>query len=251
MPHPVIEHVQAMSLTADLVALCHRELPESGNAYLTDVMRRQILSSSLSVAGGAAIGSVAGRNATAAQELETIPPGAASRPITARCMALSLSLLLAPVQVAANVDSGTECDGPEAALVLALTEWIGRNTRYDISTALNDPPRVHCTRHGDLISYEGRRMIVEPSMRALYDSNRRRILLVEPWSTETPYDASTLLHELVHDVQSTSRYWECHGASEWEAYKLQEAWLAERGLEVEFDLPRIFMLSLCPDDVHP
>jgi len=33
MPHPVIEHVQAMSLTADLVALCHREIPEPAPAH--------------------------------------------------------------------------------------------------------------------------------------------------------------------------------------------------------------------------
>jgi len=41
------------------------------------------------------------------------------------------------------------------------------------------------------------------------------------------------------------------GKAEWEAYKLQEAWLAEQGLASGFDWPQIFLLSRCPWDVHP
>jgi hypothetical protein len=60
-----------------------------------------------------------------------------------------------------------------------------------------------------------------------------------------------LLHELVHAVQFDNRSWDCLGAPEWQAYKMQEAWLAEHGISADFDWLLIYMQSRCPRDIHP
>ncbi len=68
-----------------------------------------------------------------------------------------------------------------------------------------------------------------------------------PWRDSDVRDVSTLLH----DIQFSSHPWPCQCQAEWEAYKLQEAWLAEQGPSSGFDWPQIFLLSRCPRDVHP
>ena len=79
----------------------------------------------------------------------------------------------------------------------------------------------------------------------------RRIHLVRPWDASNTKDRSRLLHELIHDVQYINRGWTCKEEPEWEAYKLQEAWLAAQGVASEFDWLHIFMLSRCPRDIRP
>ncbi len=53
----------------------------------------------------------------------------------------------------------------------------------------------------------------------------------EFWDASEPRTVSFLVHELVHHAQLASgRSYACHNAKEWEAYKLQNMWLAEHGL---------------------
>jgi len=138
-----------------------------------------------------------------------------------------------------------------ADVVAELINWIGEHTHYDISPTLADPPYVSFSDAGQEILYEGRHFVLGSSFRAVYDVETRIIYLLRPWSFSNIFDKSTLLHELVHDVQYQNRTWSCAGKSEWQAYKLQEAWLSERGVESGFNWVQILIQSRCPHDVHP
>jgi len=139
---------------------------------------------------------------------------------------------------------------PEA-VISDLVKWIGDHTDYNISKTLMEPPSVSFCDEDDEIYYEGEMIIVDPMLRAAYDMRDRHIYLVRPWKLSSVKDLSTLLHELIHDVQYLDRNWPCKEEPEWEAYKLQEAWLSEQGVESEFNWLQIFMLSRCPRDIHP
>ena len=113
------------------------------------------------------------------------------------------------------------------------------------------PPSIGFCRHGEVIPYEGESLIVDPDLGAAYDKERRHIYLAQPWDATNTRDLGTLLHELIHDVQYRNRDWPCWQKTEWEAYKLQEAWLAERGESADFNWALILMLSRCSQNHHP
>lgn len=138
-----------------------------------------------------------------------------------------------------------------AGLVSELLTWIGQASDYDVTEALADPPSVTFCPPGEIIAYEDTALRVGDDIRGAYDWPGRRVILVEPWDASRDRDVSVLLHELIHHVQLGARDWECVGAPEWEAYKLQERWLAARGIDPEFDWLQIYMISRCPSDVHP
>ena len=140
---------------------------------------------------------------------------------------------------------------PSAALVAELLHWIDAATSYDIAAALANPPEISFCSKGESIRYEDDILIVPNDLRAAYDWPNRRILLVQPWSADNPRDRSALLHELVHHVQLLNRGFDCPQASEWETYKLQDAWLTENDVESGFDWLLIYMASRCPRDHHP
>ena len=131
-------------------------------------------------------------------------------------------------------------------LINDLVSWIAMNTDYDVSLVYRMPPEIAFCEIGDIVPYEDADLLVEPALRAAYDLQSRRIHLVEPWSEERPYDVSVLLHELIHDVQLSNHDWECVGAPEFEAYWLQDKWLAEKGIRPGFDWEVIRRLSRCP-----
>ena len=167
------------------------------------------------------------------------------------CLALS-----APSALASESGGNPELPSRAAACVGSsqveqLLRWIGAHTRYDVSLALADPPRITYCSLGMTIDYEDRDLVVERPLVAFYDKKQRHIFLVEPWDPKSPQNLSTLLHELVHDVQHLNRDWPCWGKAEWEAYKLQETWLIEQGEEPQLNWADIFLQSLCPRDVHP
>lgn len=97
-------------------------------------------------------------------------------------------------------------------------------------------------RAGDL--HDGR-------LRGLYDPGQAEILLVRPWNPRNLEDASVLLHELIHHRQ-VPHHWYCPAAQELPAYRLQEAWLAERGASLEVNWVGVVLKSGCtPRDIHP
>lgn len=140
---------------------------------------------------------------------------------------------------------------PSETLIADLLRWIGGATGYDITAALAKPPEIDFCITGEVIPYEDDIMTVPDDLRAAYDWPNRRILLVRPWTADDPRDRAALLHELIHHVQLLNRSYECPQAPEWEAYKLQEAWLAENRIEAGFDWLVIYMASRCPRDHHP
>lgn len=141
--------------------------------------------------------------------------------------------------------------GMGGTAIVDLLEWIGRHTEYDISKALLDPPTVSFCEPGAVIAYEGKSFVVPDKLKAAYDEKRRQIFLVTPWSGSSSMDLSALLHELIHDVQFMNRTWSCQREAEWEAYKLQELWLAEQGEVSGFNWVQILISSRCHRDVHP
>jgi Domain of unknown function (DUF6647) len=136
-------------------------------------------------------------------------------------------------------------------VVRDLIEWIGQNTNYDIERSLTNPPSVSFCDTGETIEYEAMEIVVDAQLRAAYDAKIRHVFLVRPWDASDTMDQSRLLHELIHDVQYLNRGWNCLQEPEWEAYKLQEMWLAQNGLDANFDWLQIFFASRCPRDIHP
>lgn len=166
-------------------------------------------------------------------------------------IAIAMYLLTVPPLAAQPVEDCGPPAPPPAHLVAELTRWIGAHTDYDIAHTLHTPPAVNFCKTGEVITYEGQDLLVDPQLRAAYELSSRKIFLVLPWSADNPRHVSALLHELIHDVQMLNREWPCIGAPEWEAYKLQEKWLLARGIDPEFDWMAVYMWSRCPRDVHP
>ena len=89
--------------------------------------------------------------------------------------------------------------------------------------------------------------------RGLYDPEISAIYLIRPWGARNPYDVSVLLHELIHHRQNgDGTHWYCPGAQELDAYRLQDAWLAELGLEANVNWIAVILEAGCtPRDIHP
>jgi len=151
-----------------------------------------------------------------------------------------------------RTDATTTDPVPDVLLINTLLRWIGAHSDYDVSAFLDHPPVVRFCDCGDHVHYEGRTLVVTSQVEGFYDKLDNIITLVKPWRADDPYNLSTLLHELTHVVQYHDHDWLCWQRTEWEAYKLQEAWLLERGVDPGFNWLQIQMLSDCrPRDIHP
>ena len=172
-----------------------------------------------------------------------------------RWLVLALSVFGTPGVGAHDVapDGSTGSDASiEPALVAELLEWIGNNSDYDVGSVLGRLPETTFCDGGETIHYEGRSLTVADHVKGLYDDEDYRIVLVRPWRAQDPFNVGTLLHELVHLVQYRTSDWVCSQSTEMEAYRLQEAWLMERGLDPGFNWVRIEMMSRCTSrDIHP
>lgn len=136
-------------------------------------------------------------------------------------------------------------------LVEELIGWIGEHGDYDVARFLENPPEISFCDCGETIDYEGRTIVVHEPVKGVYDLEVNRITLVRPWDRQDLLNISSLLHELVHVVQYHSKEWPCWHATEWEAYKLQEQWLLERGIDPGFNWVEIQLLSSCTRrDIH-
>jgi hypothetical protein len=92
-----------------------------------------------------------------------------------------------------------------------------------------------------------------PDVVAIYDDNRRTIVLPEGWTGTTPAELSILVHEMVHHLQNVNgQKFECTAAREKPAYLAQDKWLKEFGhtLENDFnvDMFTIVIKSACVFD---
>lgn len=112
-----------------------------------------------------------------------------------------------------------------SSFVIPLMQWVA----VRMSVPVTDLPIVYVSRE------RMREKIGDPQRqsamaRALYVPGEV-VIDSEFWDPQDTRTVSFLVHELVHHAQLVSgRPYACHNAKEWEAYKLQNMWLAEHGL---------------------
>jgi len=88
---------------------------------------------------------------------------------------------------------------------------------------------------------------------ALYEHPQKTIYLSSAFDADALLDKSVLLHEVVHMLQHCNGIaFECHAASEPQAYELQAKWLEEQGVDdpwgsMGIDRFTVFALSICYD----
>ena len=141
---------------------------------------------------------------------------------------------------------------PDQQLVVNLLIWIDENTEYDVTAIAIDPPKIILKTYGDSIDYENEAIIFHEPLKGLYDKERNIIYLEKHWKHNDVRHVGVLLHELIHCAQYTNKQWPCWQKTEWEAYKLHDAWLTERGIDPDFNWIMIFLLSRCEQrDHHP
>ena len=139
-----------------------------------------------------------------------------------------------------------------AELQAEMLRWIGDHSPYDVSELFDQLPTVTFCDHGATYIYKGKPMHFGDRLAGVYDDVDEQICLAKPWDINNKRDQSVLLHELIHFVQFRSKGWFCPQKTEWEAYKLQEAWMRENGLEPNFNWAFILLESSCGvRDRHP
>ncbi len=134
-------------------------------------------------------------------------------------------------------------------LVSVLDDWLDGNSEWPRRDVV---PRIRLVsaseasaRQGAIGSFQRGRL------RGLYDPEQAEILLVRPWDWRDIEDVGVLLHELVHHRQAPHP-WYCPAAQELPAYRLQEAWLAERGTRADVNWVAVVLDAGCtPRDIHP
>ncbi len=171
-------------------------------------------------------------------------------------VALATALVLCcPTHPAAEVETRPDpaarwrSAGTMQALVSILDDWLDAHSKWDRRTPA---PRVRLVSQSEAAARRGTASHIQPGrLRGLYDGARQEILLVEPWDPGNARDVSTLLHELVHHRQA-AHDWNCPAAQERPAYRLQDAWLAERGMQADVNWLAVILDSGCTlRNVHP
>ncbi len=136
-----------------------------------------------------------------------------------------------------------------ADLVADLDHWLDERCSYDHPD--DEGPSIGFIDVGTELMVGGALCEVTDDMRGFYDPDRLKVFLVRPWSPEDTFDISVLLHELVHYRQEEYD-WRCVGEMERPAYRLQEEWLEEQGVDAGFNWVAIYLLSRCPgSSPHP
>lgn len=134
------------------------------------------------------------------------------------------------------------------ALVEVLERWLDARAPWP---RRDTPPEVRLITPAAAGSLAGVPSRGHGRTRGLYDGDEQVIFLVRPWDRSAAEDASVLLHELIHHRQATS-YFYCPGAQEEAAYRLQDAWLRERGLQADVNWIAVVLEAGCtPKDIHP
>ncbi len=165
--------------------------------------------------------------------------------------ALMTLVCMAPATVAAAKDPLAWRDAPTiGALVTHLDDWL--DTHSDLPRR-DGPPLVRWIGAARAASLHSARHASQEGMaRGMYDPEADTIFLVRPWDMKNPYDVGVLLHELTHYRQEEAGHWYCAGAQELPAYRLQEKWLADLGLEADINWIAVVLEAGCTRrDIHP
>ena len=131
-----------------------------------------------------------------------------------------------------------------------MESWLDANSQYPRA----DRPlgKIAFVAPEAVVHYHGQATQLDEFTRGLYDEDGATIYLVEPWDATDAFDRSVLLHELAHHRQAEAKHWYCDHAQEWDAYRLQAAFLKEENVDYKFNWALIVLESSCAKrDVHP
>ncbi len=135
-------------------------------------------------------------------------------------------------------------------LVAHLDHWLDANT--SLARNANAPQISWIDRHSLALLSGSQHAGYGGNPRGRYDPDSAAIYLVRPWDRRDPRDVSVLLHEMIHHRQAVAGYFYCPGAQELPAYRTQQKWLAELGLELDVNWIAVVLESGCsPRDFHP
>lgn len=130
-----------------------------------------------------------------------------------------------------------------------LIAWIVAQTHW---TSHETPP-IRLISSGEIQKRYAAEAPAAFRIEAFYSEKDHTVYLPDSWHPNTLRDRSILLHELVHHLQYLNHVKvTCESEYEFQAFKLQAAWLSEQGVEYPLDLmavnPRaVLMLSHCPE----
>jgi len=168
--------------------------------------------------------------------------------------ATALSLLCplpAPAEVMIRLDVSPQWRQADdvSALAEVLEAWLDAHAPWPRRAT---PPRITLVSAAEAAARQGLGASFQRGrLRGLYDPQRGEILLVTPWDRLKAEDVSVLLHELVHHRQAPHHFY-CPAAQEEPAYRLQDQWLAERGLRADVNWIAVILDAGCtPRDIHP
>ncbi|MGP6089974.1 DUF6647 family protein [Antarctobacter jejuensis] len=169
----------------------------------------------------------------------------------AMCCALFIGqqpFITAPAQADASL-IWRDADGLND-LVAHLEGWLDGNSDLPRREGVPEVRIVSQSWAASLVSARRAHQTAQP--RGYYDPASRIIYLLQPWSPRDPHDVSVLLHELAHHRQATAGHWYCPGAQELTAYRLQDIWLNDLGLEADVNWIAVVLEAGCtPRDIHP
>ncbi|EPX83849.1 DUF6647 family protein [Salipiger mucosus] len=135
------------------------------------------------------------------------------------------------------------------ALVEILESWLDAESSWE---RREEKPKIRLSSSAEASARLGATASFQRGrLRGLYDPDGSVIVLVRPWNPSRAEDVSVLLHELVHHRQAPL-HWYCPAAQELSAYRLQDAWLNERGLRADVNWVAVVLDAGCtPRDIHP
>jgi Domain of unknown function (DUF6647) len=128
------------------------------------------------------------------------------------------------------------------AWIVAQTHWIEQ-----------EMPPIRIIPHSEIKNMFNTEATTGSNCEALYSSKNHTVYLADSWHSNDLRDRSILLHELVHHLQYLNHIKvTCESEYEFQAFKLQVAWLSEQGVEYPLDLMGVdlryvMMLSHCPE----
>lgn len=119
---------------------------------------------------------------------------------------------------------------PLEALLRAVTVWVASELELPVPATL---PAVVFTSPRSMVEMRyGMAANDQLRVTALYHARTQRIFLADDWTGETQKELSVLVHEMVHHVEAQAGVqFSCPNQRERSAYRLQEHWLAQFGID--------------------
>jgi hypothetical protein len=158
----------------------------------------------------------------------------------------------------AQISEKSYARSDHSALLTEIANWLSAN--FDLPrTETASPMKLTAMRYKGLLP-EGWRedRIEDPAVLtaspreilAVYNDTTKTIFLAQGWSAATPAEVSILVHEMVHHLQNLGGFkYECPAAREKLAYKAQNEWLQQFGLDLEqafeVDMLTVLVSSTC------